>query len=145
MASNFNGTTPAAPAGSKNVAFQTDGAGNDSANYVAPCDVNVFTAGLNTNGQVMWRQQMTRACKFPAAASGSYSKGTVASTGTVVYSISKNGTPFATITFTASATGVWAQASDATFAAGDTLEVDAPATADATLVNVSINLMGYLT
>jgi hypothetical protein len=30
MPSNFNSTTPAAPAGSTNVIFQTDGAGNDS-------------------------------------------------------------------------------------------------------------------
>jgi hypothetical protein len=33
MASNFNDTTPAAPAGSANVKWQTDGAGNDSAYY----------------------------------------------------------------------------------------------------------------
>src|ERR1700722_14309115 len=31
MASNFNSTTPAAPSGSVNVVFQTDGSGNDSA------------------------------------------------------------------------------------------------------------------
>lgn len=35
MASNLNGTTPAAPSGSINVAFQTDGSGNDSANVPA--------------------------------------------------------------------------------------------------------------
>src|SRR5208337_2419935 len=145
MASNFNGTTPAAPAGSKNVTWQTDGAGNDSAYYLSPFDVNVFTAGVNTNNQRMWRQQILRACKFPASATNSKAEGRVASTGTVVYTISKNGSGFATITFTASATGVWAQASDATFAAGDLLEVDAPAVADGTLADVSINLWGYLT
>ena len=31
MPSNFNSTTPAAPAGFTNVVFQTDGNGNDSA------------------------------------------------------------------------------------------------------------------
>jgi len=144
MASNFNSTTPAAAAGTKNVSFATDGAGNDSASYIAPADVNVFTAGLNTNNQRMWRQQMTRACKFPSGAANSKAEGRVASTGTVVYSISKNGTPFATVTFTTSATGVWAQASDATFAAGDLIEVDGPATADGTLADVSINLQGFL-
>src|SRR6266850_2396962 len=35
MASNFNDTTPAAPAGGLNVKWQTDGAGNDSAYYTA--------------------------------------------------------------------------------------------------------------
>jgi hypothetical protein len=145
MASNFNNTTPASPAGSKNVAWQTDGAGNDSANYVAPCDVNAFTAGLNTNNQKIWRQQMLRNASFPINATGSYAKGSVASTGTVVYTISINGTPFATITFTASATGVWAQAAAQAVVPGDLIEIDGPATADATLADVSINLMGYLT
>jgi hypothetical protein len=146
MASNFNNSTPAAAAGSKNVVFATDGAGNDSGAYVAPYDVNVFTAGLNTNNQRIWRQQPTRACKFPASATNSLAIGRVASTGTVVYTIAKNGVGFATITFTSSATGVWAQASDATFnGTSDLLEIDGPATADGTLADVSINLWGYQT
>jgi hypothetical protein len=47
VASNFNNTTPAAPAGNTNVKFQTDGAGNDSA-YVPSVlsgGTNVQTAG----------------------------------------------------------------------------------------------------
>jgi hypothetical protein len=35
MSSNFNNTTPAAPAGSVNVSWQTDGSGNDSAYVTA--------------------------------------------------------------------------------------------------------------
>lgn len=49
MASNFNDTTPAAPAGGTNVKWQTDGAGNDSA-YIhgtGAGGVSVKTADYN--------------------------------------------------------------------------------------------------
>jgi hypothetical protein len=51
MASNFNNTTPAAPAGFTNIIWQTDGAGNDSA-YVATSGAEVYkslSAGLTAN------------------------------------------------------------------------------------------------
>jgi hypothetical protein len=43
MASNFNDTVPAAPAGGINVLWQTDGAGNDSA-YVIAASIASATA-----------------------------------------------------------------------------------------------------
>lgn len=145
MASNFNDSTPAAPAGSLNVKWQTDGSGNDSAYAVAPFDVPVFAPGVGTNNQKLLRIKLTRAVKFPSGAASSYATASVASTGAPVFTFNKNGAPFATVTYTASASGVWAQASDATFAAGDLLEVDGPATADGTLADVGMTLYGFRT
>lgn len=145
MPSNFNDTTPAAPAGSLNVKFQTDGGGNNSAYVAAPFDVPVFAPGVGTNNQKLLRIKLTRATKFPAGAANSYATASAASTGTATFTFSKNGAPFATVAYTASATGVFTQASDATFAAGDLLEVDGPATADGTLADVGMTLYGYRT
>lgn len=145
MSSNFNNTTPSAPAGSLNVSWQTDGGGNDSAYVVAPFDVPVFAPGVGTNNQKLLRVKLARAVKFPSGAANSQATASAASTGAPVFTFSKNGSSFATVTYTASATGVWAQASDSTFAAGDLLEVDGPATADGTLADVGMTLFGYRT
>lgn len=143
MPSNFNDTTPAAPAGSLNVKWQTDGSGNDSANLIAPFDVPVFAPGVGSNNQKLLRIKLTRAVKFPSGAANSYATASAASTGTATFTFNKNGAPFATVAYTISATGVWTQALDATFAAGDLLEVDGPATADATLADVGMTLYGF--
>jgi len=146
MASNINNTTPASPAGSKNLQWQLDTGGNISANYVAPFDVSAFNPGIGVNGQMLGRAQMTRPVTFPASAPNSKAEADVAATGSTTFTLKKNGTSFATIVFSASGTtGAFTQASDATFAAGDLLEIDGPATADATLADISINLFGYLT
>ncbi len=49
MASNFNDTTPAAPAGGVNVKWQTDGAGNDSAYVTAGAGGGVSIKTSNYN------------------------------------------------------------------------------------------------
>lgn len=64
-----------------------------------------------------------------------------ASTGTAALTIAKNGTTIGTITFTASATGVFS-GTGATFAVDDILTVTAGASPDATLANVSVTLKG---
>jgi len=147
MASNFNDTTPAAPAGSLNVKWQTDGSGNDSAYYKVPFALGVFAPGLGVASQKLVRIVPTSAVKFLAGAAASVAVASAASTGTVVFSIYKNGgSAFATITFTSSATGVWAQASDATFnGTSDLLEIDGPVSPDATLADVGITFAGFRT
>jgi len=67
-----------------------------------------------------------------------------ASTGTVAFTIQKNGATIGSITFTTSDAGVYSGAG-ATFAIGDNLSVIAPATADPTLANISISLKGIRT
>ena len=149
MAINFNDTTPAAAAGGVNVKWQTDGAGNDSA-YVPSAGftkaVVVFTAGVNTNAQIILSAALGIGIKFPASAPSSVANAKVAATSSTTYTLKKNGSSFCTVNFAGSATtGTFTQASDATFTATDILEIDGPGTADATLAGVSITLVGITT
>jgi hypothetical protein len=56
MASNFNDTVPAAPAGNTNVAWQTDGSGNDSAYVPTPFLTvsNVSIISLIPGDVIVW-------------------------------------------------------------------------------------------
>jgi hypothetical protein len=108
-----------------------------------PFDIAVFAPGVGTNAQTLMRVALARAVTFPAGASLSQAKASAAATGSTTFTLKKNGTSFATVNFASSATsGTWTQASDAVFAAGDILEIDGPATADATLSEVGITVAG---
>ena len=106
-------------------------------------DVTVFNPGVGSNAQTLLRIPVTRKVLFPASAGNSYaSAGTAAATSTT-YTLKQNGSSFCTVNWAMSATsGTFTQAADATFAPGDILEVDGPATADASLANFSIALFG---
>jgi hypothetical protein len=146
VASNFNDSTPAAPAGSLNVIWNTDGAGNDSASYNASVDVGVSWDGVGVNSQHLIYLKMNRAITFPASATNSHASAAVAATGSTTFTYKKAGSSFATVVFSASGTtGAFTQASDAVFASGDLLELVGPATADATLATFGFNLAGYKT
>lgn len=109
-----------------------------------PFGIGVFAPGVGSNAQVLLYIKLDRATIFPASAPNSYAVANTAATGSTTYTFKKNGSSFATVVFSASGTtGAWTQASDATFAPGDILELDGPATADATLANVGITLQGY--
>lgn len=106
-------------------------------------DIAVTVPGVGTNSQLLLRFKLTRAVTFLASAPLSQASASAAATGSTTYTLKKNGASFATVNYAASATaGTWTQASDAVFAAGDLLEIDGPATADATLADVGINLAG---
>lgn len=108
-----------------------------------PYDVAAFAPGLGSNAQKLLRIALPRAVKFPAGAALSTASASVGATGSTTYTFRKNGTPFATVNFAiAATTGVFTQAADETFAAGDILEIDGPGTADATLSDVGIVLAG---
>jgi hypothetical protein len=108
-----------------------------------PFDVAVFSPGLGTNGQTLLRIALARAVTFPASAPLSQAVASAAATGSTTFTFKKNGSSFATLNFAASASvGLWTQASDAVFAAADLLEIDGPATADATLADIGITLAG---
>jgi len=147
MPSNFNDTTPAAPAGKLNVKWQTDGSGNDSAYFTAPFDVPAIVQGVGSNSQVLAYLIPARAVKFPAGAAGSTAVAKAAATGATTYTFLKNGVAFATCLFAISGTtGTWTQAADATFnGTTDLLEIDGPVTADVTLANIGMVLQGYRT
>jgi hypothetical protein len=108
-----------------------------------PFDVSVFAPGVGANNQKLLRAKLARAVTFPATAALSQTAASANATASTTFTLSKNGTSFATVNFAAAAAvGIWTQASDAVFAAGDLLEIDGPATADATLADVGITLAG---
>lgn len=148
MAITFNSTTPAAPGTGANITWQVDGSGNLSG-YVGaglPIDIAAFAPGLGSNNQVLLRIAVNRAITFPASATLSNAVASANATGSTTYTISKNGSSFATINYAASsATGIYTQASPSVFAAGDVLKIVGPATADATLKDVGITLAGLRT
>jgi hypothetical protein len=110
----------------------------------APFDIGLYIEGVMTNSENVLRYVFNRAVTLPASLTGSHASANTASTGTVSFTLKNNGSSIGSITFTASATGTFTFASPVTFAAGDILTITAPATADATLADVNINLAGTL-
>ncbi len=146
----------ASPALTGNPTAPTQSAGNNSTRlattaYVdaaviamagAPFDIGLYIEGVMTNGENVLRYVFNRAMTLPVSLTGSHASANTASTGTVSFTLKNNGSSIGTITFTGSATGTFTFASPVTFAAGDILTIIAPATADATLADVNINLAG---
>ncbi len=102
-------------------------------------DIGFFISALTEDGETCFRYVFPRDAHINSGAAG-VAEGGVASTGTPVYSLKKNGVEFGTVTFTTSATGVVAVPSQTSFVTGDELTIIAPATADTTLVDVGITL-----
>jgi hypothetical protein len=109
-----------------------------SGNY----DIGLFVAGRPANSELVCRFQATRDFSFPVGLAGSFGSARVASTGSVSFNLLRNGVSFATLAFASSDTGAYTSASGAAFVEGDILTIVAPATADATLEDISINLKG---
>lgn len=81
---------------------------------------------------------------FRAGMTDSRAGAEVAATANAVFSLTKNGTQFATLTFAASsAAGVIACPVDTSFTTGDVLRVIAPNPRDATLSGVAATFIGY--
>ena len=105
-------------------------------------DLVAWIQGLPQTGERVFRMVVARAFSLPAGLTDSQASAETAATGTAAFSLTKNDVLFGTVTFTASATGVLAAAAETTFAAGDVLEIIAPASQDATLSDISITLAG---
>jgi Protein of unknown function (DUF2793) len=111
---------------------------------VQPYDIAFGFSGkpsVANNGS--WFAVVPRIISLPAALSGSYVKAKVAATAQTDFDVKKNGTSIGTIRFAAAASSAtFISFSAATTAAGDTLEIVPPTTADATLDTVSGVLVG---
>lgn len=142
-------------AGTVNGILKANGSGTVSAasagtDYVAPTGVGlVFNillpiAGVMTNGELLVPQTIIPACSFPSGAAGSYGSSTVAATGSATITAKKNGVAFATFAWSASGTAATVTIASTTSFNGttDKLSIEAPATADATLADIGINLAG---
>lgn len=113
---------------------------NNAVFAAAPVDIGIWVVGLPSASEKILNFVSDRALTFPKNLAGSVAKAQTASTGTAVWNINKNGGNVGTLTFTASATGVFAMASAMTLAIGDILNVVAPTSQDATLADISITL-----
>lgn len=137
----------AVSAGNRGI-FSTDGTTNNLVKLAensasgTPVDVALFVGGKPDNAELVMYIPFNRTVVFPAGLATSHAKANVASTSTKVFDIQKNGASVGSITFTASVTGVFAMAAQQTFNAGDTLGVVAPASQDATLADIGINIAG---
>lgn len=107
-------------------------------------DLGFFIGGEMTNAEIVARFVAVRAFTIPTSGTGSRATAETASTGNVAFDLLKNGVSFGTVTFNITATGVFTVASATSFAIGDVLKIVAPATADATLADVAINLRAQL-
>jgi hypothetical protein len=114
-----------------------------------PKPLCIFAPGVGTDSQILFRGPLGIPMTFPINATLSLATaGTGATLGTT-FSFSKNGVPFATCVFgsetgspPAGETGTYTQASAISFSASDILEVDGPGTADATLADICLTLVG---
>ena len=111
---------------------------------VIPYDMSMYAGGvLSVANETVSAFVATRKISLSAGLVGSIAKSLVAATNTTVLSIFVNGTSRVTITFgAASAIGVFSMALNLNILAGDILELRAPATADTTLSDVMITLVG---
>jgi hypothetical protein len=113
--------------------------------FVGYYDIALFAAGVMAASEVILRFTATRAFSIAAAASGSKASAGTAATASTILNLKKNGSSFGTLEFAAAATvGVFTQGTLVNFAAGDVIQISGPATADATLANISISLKGVL-
>jgi hypothetical protein len=101
-----------------------------------------FNNGITADGAKLFRNTppIGQTWKFAAGAPDASGIASVAATSNATFTFKKNGTPFATLLYAASsAAGVWTQTADGIFVGGtDYLEVDCPATHDATLADIGI-------
>ena len=101
-----------------------------------------FVNGVTTDGAKLFRNSppIGETWKFPAGAPHAKALASVNATADTTFTFKKDGTPFATLKYgLGTAVGVWTQVADAILVGGtDYLEVDCPATHDATLADVGI-------
>ncbi len=108
-------------------------------------ELSFFAGGTLTANELLFRHEVARPFTIPAALAGSRGSSGAATTGSAALSVKKNGTQVGTATWAAAGTAATlAMASATSFAAGDILTVTAPATADATLADVSMTIAATL-
>ena len=110
-------------------------------------DLAVTVTGVPGDGDIVMRFVATRRFTLPALFAGCKASAAVAATASTVFDLKQNGSAIGSITFAASGTtGSFAQSGSGvmTFAVGDVLTISAPATADTTLADISVTLLGTM-
>lgn len=108
--------------------------------------VNAWIEGTMTASEHVGRWVAPVACKLPSGLTGSFAPAGLTSTGSSAITIKKNGTSIGTINYTAATTNpTFTFASDVALAAGDVIDFYGAGSADATLGDVAITLLGIPT
>lgn len=126
----------------------TDGTANgltarDIGGTTEPYDLSIFIPSFMSDGQLLYRKKAQRAFTLPINLTGTLVSAAVAATGSTTVTLKKNGSSIGTAIW--SAAGVVAAltfASAVSFAVGDIFTIEGPATADATLSDVSFDFLG---
>lgn len=105
-------------------------------------DVSLYIKGKPTNSELVLRLEAGRAFTLPASLTGSQASARVASAANKSFDIKKNGSSVGSVDFNTSASGTFTFSTATSFSAGDLLEIVAPATADGSLEDISITLVG---
>jgi hypothetical protein len=108
-----------------------------------PYDVAMFYPGVPGNAQLLARVTFTRTVTFPPGLTASQGSSGEAATSSAVVTFYHNGGSFGTCTFAGGAsTCTFASSSGATFSAGDVLTAVGPVTADTTLGDIALTIVG---
>lgn len=111
-----------------------------------PVDIHASINGtLPATAKIMVPTPVARIVIFPANFAGAFAKAQAAATASTVLNVKRDGVTIGTITFAAAGTvGTFATTGGVamTFTAGQTLAIEGPGTADATLGTIGVVLVG---
>ena len=143
----------ALPASSRGAANGVASLGADSKvpvsqlpSYANAYDLAGYWQGKPANGATIFYLPIVRALTLPVNLGGSSAKSRVVTTASTTYIIKKNGSQIGTMTFGVGAsTATFSFLNPINFTPGDILQIDAPATADATHADIGFSLFATLT
>lgn len=142
------GSTTFTLAAGESALFYADGTANGLFKYVLapssnPFDIPLFVAGTQTDNEKLLILIAVRDFTLPINLTGSQCKAAVAATAAATFTIKKNGASIGSFLFAlGGTTATFTFAAAVTFTVGDTFEIFAPATHDATLADVYMNFKG---
>jgi hypothetical protein len=109
-----------------------------------PYDIHATFNGRPDSGITLVRVIVPRTTTFPAGLTGSYAKSEIAATAASSFPLTKNGASIGSVDWGVGATSAtFTFASQQVFAAGDILELTAPAVVDVTLADLGFTLVGW--
>lgn len=142
------GATTFPLAAGESALFYADSTANGLFKYAlapgsSPFDIPVFVQGTQADNEKLLILIAVRDFTLPINLTGSQCKAAVAATAAATFTIKKNGASIGSFAFgIGGTTAAFTFAAAVTFTVGDTFEVFAPATHDATLADVYMNFKG---